>query len=195
MANVFAVHSVGASLATFLTNTYPASLKGDFPCDFKVVSTGELAGREKDLDGIVSIVLYRITANEHLRTARRGNVAHDASIPLSVDLHFLLSAWSSSAAAEQVILTWVMQQLHLRPVLDASSLSPEGGWTPGDAIQIVPAELSNEDMMRVWDALEPAYRLSVSYIARVVRIEGPAVPAPPPVVATRFVYGPPEPVR
>ena len=192
MANAFAVSSVGTSLVTMLTNAYPASLRAQFPCEFRLVSTGELAGRERDLDGIVSLVLYRITANEHLRTARRGNTPGDESIPLSVDLHYLLSVWNSSAAAEQVIVTWAMQQLHLRPVLDASSLSPEGGWTPGDAIHIVPAELSNEDMMRIWDALEPAYRLSVSYIARVIRVDGPIVPAPQPVVATRFVYGPRE---
>jgi hypothetical protein len=39
--------------------------------------------------------------------------------------------------------------------------------------------------MRIWDALEPSYRLSVSYIARVVRIDGDASRGLP-VVATRY---------
>jgi hypothetical protein len=188
MANVFAIHSVGSSLVTYLKNSYPDSLQDDFPCDFKLVSSGELAVMEKDLDGVVSLFLHRITANEHLRTARRGDPL-DASIPLSIDLHYLLSVWHSGAAAEQVILAWAMRQLHLRPVLDASSLSPDAGWAPGDVVHILPAELSSEDLMRIWDAIVPAYRLSVSYIARVVRIDGPPVPAGRPVVATRFEYG------
>jgi hypothetical protein len=188
MANVFAIHSVGSSLVTFLKNTYPATLKAEFDVDFALLSTGELARKGADPSGIVSLLLYRVTANEHLRTARRGNEPLDVSIPLSLDLHYLLSVWTDNAAAEATVLTWAMQQIHQRPVLDVSSLSPEAGWTPGDTIHIVPAELSNEDLMRIWDAVDPAYRLSVSYIARVVRVDGPVVPAPKPVVATRFSF-------
>jgi hypothetical protein len=188
MANVLAIHSVGSSLVTFLKNSYPAALKDEFDLDFTLLSTGELARKGAEPTGVVSLMLYRLTANEHLRTARRGNEPLDTSIPLSLDLHYLLSVWTDNAAAEQTVLTWAMQQLHQRPVLDVSSLSPEAGWTPNDAIHIVPAELSNEDLMRIWDALDPAYRLSVSYIARVVRVDGPVIPAPRPVVATRFVF-------
>ena len=57
------------------------------------------------------------------------------------------------------------------PILDASSLSPEAGWGANEVIQIIPAELSTEDVMRIWDALDPPYRLSVSYIARLVRLD------------------------
>jgi hypothetical protein len=56
-------------------------------------------------------------------------------------------------------------------------------------IQIISAELSNEDMMRIWDTLKPSYRLSVAYIARVVRIEGDEVEDARPVVATRLLWG------
>jgi hypothetical protein len=70
--------------------------------------------------------------------------------------------------------------------MDVSSLSPEAAWGPGDVIQLIPAELSNEDIMRIWDAIEPTYRLSVSYIARVVLIDPDIHPERRPVVATRF---------
>jgi Pvc16 N-terminal domain len=82
----------------------------------------------------------------------------------------------------------VMLQLHQRPLLDRSILTAEGGWGVGDQIQVVPSELSHEDMMRIWDALDPAYRLSVAYVARVVRIEREAIPAGRPVVATRLDF-------
>ena len=42
--------------------------------------------------------------------------------------------------------------------------------------------------MRIWDALEPPYHLSVSYIARVVRIDLDAFESLQVVVANRFSY-------
>jgi hypothetical protein len=75
-------------------------------------------------------------------------------------------------------------------VLSASSLSPEAGWDSADAVQIVPAELSTEDLMRIWDALTPPYRLSVSYVARMVRIDAERIPDAAPVVASRLAFEP-----
>jgi len=44
--------------------------------------------------------------------------------------------------------------------------------------------------MRIWDALTPSYRLSVSYVARLVRIDPDSDDAQfRPVVAARFAYG------
>ena len=43
--------------------------------------------------------------------------------------------------------------------------------------------------LRIWDALDPAYRLSVSYIARLVRLDPDAQQHTRPAVATRFAYG------
>src|SRR2546425_2723284 len=185
MANVLAVHSAGQSLVTALRNAYPQSLRDIHSCDFSLISSGELA-KEKDIETALTLYLYRVTMNEHLRSARRPGEPFDESTPLSVDLHYLMTVWADSAVAEHAILAWAMLQLHHHPVLDRSSLSPEADWNPGDFVQVIPAELSNEDIMRIWDALEPSYRLSVSYIARVVRINAER-PAPMrPAVATRF---------
>ena len=187
MANLLAVHSVGASLVALLRNAYPDALRARHACEFRLLSSGELA-TEADLVTTLSLYLYRVTANEHLRTSPRPVDPADARPPLAVDLHYLLTVWADSALAEHVILGYAMRELHARPVLDVASLSPEGGWGPGEVVQIIPAELSNEDMMRLWDALEPAYRLSVSYIARVVRIDHDPVPTGRPVIATRTTY-------
>lgn len=186
MANVQAIHSVGESLATRLRNAYPESLRARHPCDFRVVSSGELAGENVNFDSTLTLFLYRVTVNEHLRNARRINDPLDADSPMALDLHYLLTVWSGSALVEHTVLAWTLQYLHAHAVLDASSLSPEAGWERGDVIQLIPAELSTEDLMRIWDAIDPAYRLSVSYIARVVRIDPPDAPVGLPVVATRY---------
>src|SRR5690606_8234600 len=82
-----------------------------------------------------------------------------------------------------------IRQLHMFPILDASSLSPEGGWSANEVVQVIPAELPTEDLMRIWDALDPPYRLSVSYIARLVRLDPDQQAVGRPVVATRLAYG------
>lgn len=185
MANLHAIHSVGSSIVRYLRNVYPEPLRTDHACDFRLISSGELAGNE-EFGTMLSFFLYRITINEHLRNRQRIGSFADHIPPLSLDLHYLVSIWATSPLTEQVVLAWTMNHLHQHPILDASSLSPEGGWQAGDFIHIIPAELSNEDIMRIWDALDPAYRLSVSYIARAVRIDPDDATTLMPVVATRF---------
>lgn len=187
MANRAAIHSVGNSLRTYLQNSYPEELREDHPCDFRLLSSGELA-EIGDIGTTLSLYLYRVTMNEHLRNMRRIQDTSRQDIPLAVDLHYLLTVWADSALAEHTILAWAMREIYTNPILNASSLSGEASWGSEDNIQLIPAELSNEDIMRIWDALEPAYRLSVSYIARVVLIDADTSPAGLPVVATDFAW-------
>jgi hypothetical protein len=191
MANVFAVHSVGSSIATYLRNTYPQQIAGrNMPaCAFELTSSGQLAGDISETTHI-TLYLYRITVNEHSRQTRRAAAPPDSFVPLGLDLHYLLSAWAPNPLDEQVTLAWAIRQLHQYPVLDASALSPEAGWSSDEVIQIVPSELSTEDIMRIWDALDPDYRISVSYVARLVRLDpDQEPPGHRPVVAGRFAYG------
>ncbi len=196
MANIRAIHSVGNSIATYLRNTYPATVGGSaMPgCEFALMSSAELAAVPDDATRL-SLYLYRVTVNEHQRQQRPDRLSGEQPAPLGLDLHYLLSAWGGTASDEQLPLAWAMRQLFQHPILDASSLSPEAGWGADEVVQIIPAELSNEDLMRIWDALAPSYRLSVSYIARLVRLDADTAADALPVVASRFGFGaawPPE---
>jgi hypothetical protein len=196
MANIKSIHSLCNSIIQFLHNAYDATpapfgapgrtLQDDYPCSFRVLASGELKAGA-DFGTTLSLYLYRVMVNEHLRS-QPVHAGTGSAVPLAVDLHFLITAWSDSAAAEQTICAWAMSQLHQHPILDVSCLTEEGGWGKEDVVQIIPAELSNEDMMRIWDALAPDYRLSLSYIARVIRIDSDERPVGLPVVATRYQY-------
>ncbi len=187
MANALAIHSVGNSIVTYLRNSYPQELRDAHTCEFLLVSSGQLA-KDEDLSTSVSFYLHRVTVNEHLRNAGTYDHRSELPVPLSIDLHYLLSVWADDALAEQTILGWALRQLYSNPVLDVSSLSPEAEWDGGDLVQLVPSELSNEDLMRIWDALAPSYRISYCYVARVIRLDVPGAVEAGPVVATRHSW-------
>ncbi len=193
MTNPRAVHAVGASLVSYLNKAFEISgkdLTGVPACKVQLLASSDFTRIDNVLDlPTLTLYLFRITMNEHARNVRRPVGSPIEDVPLAVDLHYLLTAWADSAEAEQTTLAWAMRELHLHPVLDASALTKDAGWDPGDVIQIVPSELSTEDIMRIWDALEPSYRLSVSYTARVVRVDRDRGPDERPVVATRYGYG------
>lgn len=199
MANIAAIRSVGSSLAEYLNNAYRAAA---FPpgvakpnCTFTTVSSGQLQTQEDPSNQAVQalIFLYRSAIDAHLRNAGRQLTPDMQPVPLSVDLHYLISFWSTSADAEHLALAWTMRQLHTTPLLDATILSADARWEPDEIVHLIPAELSNEDMMRIWDALRPDFRLSVAYIARVVRIDPDEIAETRPVVASRFNYAVPAP--
>ena len=50
MANIYSIYSVGGSIIQFLRNAYPQELREAHPCDFRVVSSGELADDTGDID-------------------------------------------------------------------------------------------------------------------------------------------------
>lgn len=198
MSNIAAIRSVGSSLADYLGHAYRASI---FPagitrpnCTFAVVSSGELQSQDDPGSQAVQVLiyLYRISIDGHLRNAGRQGAPDLQPVPLPVNLHYLFTFWSTSADSEHLALAWTIRQLHLTPVLDASILGREADWGADEFVHLVPAELSNGDMMRIWDALRPDYRLSIAYDARVVRIHPDQAADAGPVVASRFNHAVPE---
>jgi hypothetical protein len=191
MANVKAVHFVGESIIRFLDNSYPEDLRHDFPCTFKQSATGFIANSD-ETDTTLSLLLYRIQFNEHLRQSRPTPFSNRRPAT-ALDLDYLLTVWSKLPGDEHVILTWAVRQLQLHAVFDGSALRGDASWKPADRIEIVPAELTLEQMARIWDKMHSSYRLSVAYTARVVLVEEDVVPDSLPVVAEEFSYsGMPE---
>jgi hypothetical protein len=197
MANIAAIRSVGTSLAAYLDRSYRAAA---FPpnvskpaCTFQVVSSGRMQEEDDAGEGAanVFIFLYHVGIDPYLRNSGRVAAPEIQPAPLSITLHYLFTFWSKSAEIEHLVLAWTMLELQATPLLDATVLSGEADWSAEEMVQLIPEELSNEDMMRIWDTLHPDYRLSVGYVARVVRIARTQEPDRPPVVASRFNYAVP----
>lgn len=191
MANFRAFHAVGEALRVYLNTTYSqTALAVEFPCSFQLLSTGQLANFEDPADSSVActLFLYRVTISEQLRNALQPGRAQPPLQPaLPVELHWMLSVWATAAAAEQIVLAWAMQQLNRQPLLDTGMLLG-ADFEPGDVVQVIPEELPLEGVMRVWESLEPSYRLSATYVTRIVRLDMQDA-QPPPVVAIRLSVG------
>lgn len=189
------IRSVSESIVAFLnarweTEPLPGGdpgdlLRDDITGNIGLVSSGQLAADDVGFDDTLTLWLYRVSVNEQLRNHSRSGQSTD--VPLHVDLHYLLTAWSNSADIEQRMMGWAMRTLHEASILDASLLSPDGIWHPDEVIRLAPEELTNEDMLRLWDSIQPHYRLSYSYVARVVSMEPTtAAQLGTPVVARRL---------
>ncbi len=142
----------------------------------------------------LSIFLYRVECNKTMRAAWSAVGSVDGNSHLAVDLHYLLTPWADNAEFEQRILGRAMQCLETTPVLSGPLLHPLTEWAPNETIQLMTEDLTTEAVMRTFDSLPTDYRLSVPYVARLVRIDGlTATPDPPVTTAVTGTVPSPEP--
>lgn len=197
MATLGAVHAVGESIVRHLTEAHQlqSQVEAVLPPEdrvlpaatFQQVSSAQLSTNFSPNGNQLTLYLHRIGIDKHLRTmgdARTPGLADTR--PLGLELHYLMTAWAGTPAAEHTLMSWAMRELHMHATFDRSRLHPTATWRPEEIIQISPSEMSHEDMMRIWEALAPSYRLSVSYLARVVRVDALPAATSGPVVATRY---------
>jgi hypothetical protein len=134
----------------------------------------------------VSIFLHRVDVNGPTRAAWSTVSSYDGAVHLPLDLHFLLTPWAANAEDEHHLLGVAMQCLESRPILTGPLLDPAGAWAPGDAVQLIAEDLPTDAIMRMFDSLPTGFRLSVGYVARIVRIDAQRAAVP---VATTVVTG------
>jgi len=128
----------------------------------------------------LSIYLYRVDFNKTMRAAWSAVGFQDGLGHLALDLHLILTAWADNAEFEYRIIGKAMQCLETTPILTGPLLDPATNWMPNESVQVVLEEVSTEAIMRTFDSLPTDYRLSIPYIARIVRVDSRvAVPTPP----------------
>lgn len=131
-------------------------------------------------DQALSIFLYRVDFNKAMRASWSAVGHGDGKGHLALDLHYLLTARADNAEHQHMILGRALQALEQTPVLTGPLLyepplppayadEPKAAAT--DAVQLMLEDVSTEALMRIFDSLPGDYRLSVPYVARVVRID------------------------
>lgn len=157
---------------------------------FEVYGTGDF---KNHMAQGVSLFLYRVHMNATQRSPLVkdpvGNIRRQL---LPLDLHVFLTVWAPKASLQHAILGWAMRVLEDTPILSSSLLNGVRADTfRGDeTVELTGGQLSNEELMRIWDDLGAEYQLSVPYVARVVRIESLSeLSEGQPVSRRRFEYG------
>jgi hypothetical protein len=172
VADYRAVATVTEAVLQLLRSNYvPADF--DQELEFKVFTAKDFT---KPLNAGVSLFLYRIFPNGVQRTppGRLTSEGRRAPSLLPLDLHMLLTVWGREASLQHTIAGWMMRVLEDQPVFPAGLLNAvsAGVFRPDETVEVLLTELTNEDLLRIWDTLvQNVYQLSVPYVARVVRIE------------------------
>ena len=133
----------------------------------------------------LSIFVYRVDFNKTMRAAWSAVGTQDGRGHLALDIHFLITPWAENAEDELRILGRAMQCLETTPTLSGPLLHPDGDWAGHESVQVVMEEISTEAVMRTFDSLTADYRLSVPYIARIVRLDSRALRPDVPVTTLR----------
>lgn len=127
----------------------------------------------KNADARVSLWLYKVDEDQYTRNQARRPVASGDGIqgvPMTLDLSFLVTPLLRAENAEESLnlIGKIMQVFHEHasiPVSDRQAGIHEN-------IRISFRRSTLEELTRVWEALREPYRLSVSYLVRVIHIAG-----------------------
>jgi hypothetical protein len=174
MADYRAVATVTEAVLQLLRSNYRPEDFGQ-ELEFKVFTAKDFT---KPLNAGVSLFLYRIFPNGVQRTPPSRPAPDGRIFPtlLPLDLHLLLTVWGKEASLQHTIAGWMMRVLEDHPIFPAALLNAvtPGVFRPHETVELSLTELTNEDLLRIWDTLvQNVYQLSVPYVARVVRIESP----------------------
>jgi len=125
----------------------------------------------------ISVWLYRIVRDEQRLNAPPERIGPDRirPTPLPVRLHYLVSpVWGVEGAATPIetrhqMIGAILQTFHEKPLLSGVLLAGDySGTTVELAVRLESPDL--ESLARVWDSLDSAYQLSVSYEVSVISI-------------------------
>jgi hypothetical protein len=200
VAHFASISAVGRSVERFLT----ASFQAEPPVSGSTTAARLVRTEDFEHNALLafqrpflSVFVYRVDFNKTTRAGWSAVASLDGRSRLPLDLHLLLTPWANDADSELRVLGRAMQALDATPILSGPLLFGYGDFAPGESVQLVLEDLSSEVVMRAFDSLPIDYKLSVPYIARVVRLDSRvAAPSPPVltvVAATSPGAAPPPP--
>lgn len=172
MAGYQAIRVTLETIRRFLEVSVPPELGNDAVAAEDDTFTVRIFDTRDFEDGItrgVSLFLYRVTV---CGTQRPPPPKPGRRPDVLVELLILMTAWALDASLEQEILGWLMRAIEDNAVLSSGVLNAQnpGVFDVDETVELVPGQLSNEELFRIWDVLPSDYQVSVPYVARVLRI-------------------------
>jgi hypothetical protein len=187
MATFDAIAFLGDTLRVILQNglnglVSPGNVVLSTPSDFKTFAPTQPA---------VTIFLYHVGICGELRNGSpRASAGTARRPPLPLELRFLVTPWTQAARDGYRIIGAVAQVLYEHAVLSFAELQGDV-WSPEDTVELILESVPVEEHYDIWEPTDVPYRLSLTYLARLVGIDSSAgAPAAPVAVASFPGSGP-----
>jgi hypothetical protein len=191
MSSALAIAAVTAVLKNQLINISNLDQWGtDIVGEIKISALPpDRISTEAEHENRLNLFMYHVTPNAGWRNlglpSRDSNGQRVSNPPLALDLHYLLTAYSSQEFYAEMLLGYAMQVFHEMPVLPRDTIRQRlNELLPGlgvlvsaelaeqvEQIKICPQVLGTEELSRFWTALQTHYRPTVAYQVSVVLIE------------------------
>jgi len=174
MATHHAIATIGKSIVGLLADKCPqpeftgATFMLCQPSDFQ---------RHEGLQFGISLCLCRVSVNTTQRNPLHPTPDGQRQSPaLTVDLHYLLTAWASTPEQQHDLIGWAMCVLDESPVLTAGWLNRFTGaatpvFSPEETVDLVPGILNFGEMNAITQMVQIRQHPSIVYIARPVPLQ------------------------
>lgn len=187
MATADVVRDVADTVIFLLRSSVPPMVAQD---QIFAATPDEFSALQDPASPAITIFLYRVAVNSEMRNSPRrvlpdGRVTRP-SLPL--ELYYLITPWARETRDEFRIIGRVLQALYDRAEIGTADLQGTS-WSPGDSVQLVLDSLPIEDHLRIWETTDLPYRLSLTYLARVVGIEPAVSEVTSVVTSAQFIGG------
>lgn len=135
----------------------------------------------------VTIFLYHLSINAERRnsgTLPLGNGKFTRQ-PLPLDLRYLITPWVKDTSDAHTVCGYIMRALY-----DNDSVGPSdlvgNSWAQDDTLQLVLESLPVDEHYDIWQPTGLPYRLSLSYLARVIGLDSAVISSAAPVITANF---------
>ena len=168
MATYRAIGSVAEAVARLLEQSWLPTLLNGLEPQFAVYQGKDFSA---PMETGISVFVYQVIVNKVQRTLPPPESQYRRPLPLVVSL--LLTAWAHDVSAEHDLLGWAMRAVADNPILSSGFLNSavSGVFRPDETIELVPCELTNDEVFQLWQVLPSSLQLSAGYLARVVRVD------------------------
>jgi len=174
MANYSAIYGLLTALENYLKRCLEDASDDSRLENASVVVLSSSDLKTDPAGNAVGIYLHRISIDPHGRGRYlpASTVTGTAKPELPVNLHLMIIGWAASAEKEVDMLAWAMQKIGGGLELDSASLvERDSSWGENNVVQIIPEDMTTEDLLRLWETLPHSYMLSTPYIVKTARLE------------------------
>jgi len=134
----------------------------------------------------VTAFLYHVGINSELRNGPSRPSGNGRRPQLPLDLHFLLTPWTKDTRDAYRIIGAISLLFYDHAVLSFGDLLGDDVWAPDDTVELVMESLPVQDLFDIWDPTDIPFKLSLTYLARIIGLDSALSTAAAPVASATF---------